>query len=163
MSALNYHHLRYFRVIAHERSLTRAAEQLHQRHPRRKGEKQEPKGRGRDKLETRQCEPHEQRLSATAEDDEPHRFLPRHFGISAGSDPHHHHHGAERVAPSQDGEQRHTLADRETGEGAHRGKPQCGEQHPSEARAQRCGVGVRRARRGHRVSPCTSRGRSTPP
>ena len=29
MSALNYHHLRYFRVIAHERSLTRAAEQLH--------------------------------------------------------------------------------------------------------------------------------------
>ena len=29
MSALNYHHLRYFWVIAHERSLTRAAARLH--------------------------------------------------------------------------------------------------------------------------------------
>ena len=29
MSTLNYHHLRYFRAIAHERSLTRAASQLH--------------------------------------------------------------------------------------------------------------------------------------
>lgn len=29
MSSLNYHHLRYFRAIAHERSLTRAASRLH--------------------------------------------------------------------------------------------------------------------------------------
>jgi LysR family transcriptional activator of nhaA len=29
MAALNYHHLRYFWVIAHERSLTRAAQRLH--------------------------------------------------------------------------------------------------------------------------------------
>jgi len=29
MAALNYHHLRYFWVIAHERSLTRAAKRLH--------------------------------------------------------------------------------------------------------------------------------------
>jgi LysR family transcriptional activator of nhaA len=29
MAELNYHHLRYFRAIAHQRSLTRAAEQLH--------------------------------------------------------------------------------------------------------------------------------------
>lgn len=29
MSQLNYHHLRYFRAIAHERSLTRAAARLH--------------------------------------------------------------------------------------------------------------------------------------
>lgn len=29
MSSLNYHHLRYFRAIAHERSLTRAASLLH--------------------------------------------------------------------------------------------------------------------------------------
>jgi LysR family transcriptional activator of nhaA len=29
MKALNYHHLRYFRTIAHERSLTRAASRLH--------------------------------------------------------------------------------------------------------------------------------------
>ena len=29
MPALNFHHLRYFRAIAHERSLTRAAETLH--------------------------------------------------------------------------------------------------------------------------------------
>lgn len=29
MSSLNYHHLRYFWAIAHERSLTRAAERLH--------------------------------------------------------------------------------------------------------------------------------------
>lgn len=29
MAELNYHHLRYFWVIAHQRSLTRAAEQLH--------------------------------------------------------------------------------------------------------------------------------------
>ncbi|MFN8998121.1 MAG: LysR family transcriptional regulator, partial [Betaproteobacteria bacterium] len=29
MAALNYHHLRYFWAIAHERSLTRAAQRLH--------------------------------------------------------------------------------------------------------------------------------------
>jgi LysR family transcriptional activator of nhaA len=29
MAELNYHHLRYFRAIAHQRSLTQAAEQLH--------------------------------------------------------------------------------------------------------------------------------------
>ncbi len=29
MAELNYHHLRYFRAIAQQRSLTRAAEQLH--------------------------------------------------------------------------------------------------------------------------------------
>jgi LysR family transcriptional activator of nhaA len=29
MAELNYHHLRYFWTIAHERHLTRAAERLH--------------------------------------------------------------------------------------------------------------------------------------
>lgn len=32
MASLNYHHLRYFWVIAHARSLSRAAEQLHVSH-----------------------------------------------------------------------------------------------------------------------------------